>query len=170
MKAHSWRGRWPGSTRPASASTASASGPTLQCPCRCPASPRRDDLLRDDSAHVMLTRLDESTLRSVWRRRRAASTSVPSRAAELRAALDRIAVEERRQIGLTTTVEYQDVHLPLLAMAVALSLVAGGAFMNPSVTSAERGKPPTRRSKRSPFSSAKSPASSSASPCWSAGC
>ena len=96
-------------------------GSDAPVPMPVPGESAPDDLLRDDSGHVMLTRLDETTLRSV------ASTtgglyfrSVTG--AELLSALDRIAVEERRQVGLTTTVEYQDVHLPLLAMAVAVSL------------------------------------------------
>ena len=81
----------------------------------------REDFLRDDSGRVLTTRFDESTLRGL-----AAATggkyyrSVTG--GELRAALDSIAVEARRQIGSTTNIEYRDLYPTLLAAAVALGM------------------------------------------------
>ena len=77
----------------------------------------RQEFLRDGFGRVQTTRFDESTLRGL-----AAATggryyrSVTG--GELRTALDSIAMEERRQIGSTTSVEYRDLYSLLLAAAV----------------------------------------------------
>jgi Ca-activated chloride channel homolog len=81
----------------------------------------REEFLRDGAGRVLTTRFDESTLRGL-----AAATggryyrSVTG--GELRAALDNIAVEERRQVGSTTSVEYRDLYTALLAAAAAFAV------------------------------------------------
>ena len=81
----------------------------------------RQEFLLDGFGRVQTTRFDESTLRGL-----AAATggryyrSVTG--GELRAALDSIAIEERRQIGSTSSVEYRDLYSVLLAGAVALGM------------------------------------------------
>jgi len=81
----------------------------------------REEFLRDDSGQVVTTRFDEGTLKRI-----AASTggryfrSVTG--GELLSALDSIAVEERRQVGSTTSVEYRELYLALLAAAAVVSV------------------------------------------------
>lgn len=81
----------------------------------------REDWLRDLSGQVVRTRFNETTLREL-----ASATSgsyFRSRTGgELLAALDAIAVAERRQSGWTSTVEYRDLYPMLLAGAAAATL------------------------------------------------
>ena len=93
-------------------------GSASDVPIPLKATNGRQEFLRDGFGRVQTTRFAESTLRGL-----AAATggryyrSVTG--GELRTALDSIAMEERRQIGTTTRVEYRDLYSLLLIAAVA---------------------------------------------------
>jgi Ca-activated chloride channel family protein len=96
-------------------------GSDTAVPMPVPDKSGHQGVLRDSSGGVLLTRLDEATLRYL------ASTTGglyfrSVTAGELLSALDRIAFDERRQLGSTTTLEYRDVYLSLLAMGALVSL------------------------------------------------
>jgi Ca-activated chloride channel family protein len=96
-------------------------GSSNDVPMPVPTAGGKEELLRDGSGRLLTTRFSEGTLR-----RLADATggryfrSVAG--GELLAALDSIAVEERRQVGSTVRIEYHDVYLHLLAAAAVVSV------------------------------------------------
>ena len=76
----------------------------------------KEVFLQDDAGQVLMTRFDEATLQRL-------SGSTGGRyfrsvtGGELRFALETAALAERRRIGWTTTREYRDMYLFLLAAA-----------------------------------------------------
>jgi Ca-activated chloride channel homolog len=95
-------------------------GASDDVPLPVPAGGGREEFMRDQSGRVLTTRFDEATLQRI-----ASATggryfrSVTG--GELTSALDSIALEERRQVGSTTSVDYRDLYLVLLAAAVVIS-------------------------------------------------
>ena len=89
-------------------------------PMPVPTGDGREEFLRDDVGRILTTRFDEGSLQ-----RLATLTSGryfrSTTGGELLTALESIALEERRQVGWTTRVEYRELYLALLAAAAAVS-------------------------------------------------